>query len=516
MSNLNIKFNNKSYSIPSASLAPATARLEAHLRSMMDTLVEIDIFPEDRITDFVQDTEDFGGLFVAMRVCDVVLNVGDTYYVEWDGETYPCVAKADVLAGELPCIYLGNGLLFGQPSDEPFAIGQFTHATDLGMFAFEGTEHTVRIYQKSNGVERLEGDGQEFHTMAPSTLSFRSTAPLDELKEVRIDGVAVDPANYTLTEGSTIVTFPIDYLKDFGKGKYEVTVESENNSASGEFTVVQPELNEYGFYYNKPYIAYVDMYEARHAFMLSEDGVVRFRNLLGGYTSEGTYTITGNTFTVYLPDDQVFTGEIRSDGFYCNEIDTLFTLNLDQVAADEDYIYIRNDGSTGYGAMVIDTTKTAYGPVKTNINDYPVGLYWLAYGRCENLRSIVLPEGLASFGESAFFDCVNLVSATLPEGPTSTGNETFYRCKKLLGVNIPDSVTRIGSHAFCFCESLETITIPAGVTVIYNSAFGECTNLTNITFKGTMAQWNAIEKHEDWNYNVPATHVHCSDGDVAL
>ena len=146
MANLNIKFNNKSHSIPSDSLAPAIAALEVHLSSMADTLMEIDIFPEERITDFVQDTEDFDGLYVAMRSCDVVLNVGDTYYVEWDGETYPCVAKADMLAGELPCVYLGNGLLFGQSSDEPFAIGQFTQTTDLGMFAFEGTEHTVRIY----------------------------------------------------------------------------------------------------------------------------------------------------------------------------------------------------------------------------------------------------------------------------------------------------------------------------------------------------------------------------------
>ena len=159
MANLNIKFNNKIYSIDPVLLSDAISSLEAHLSSMADTLVEIDIFPRETITDFVQDTVDFGGLYVARRGCDVVLKAGETYYVEWDGKTFPCVAKADVLAGEVPCVYLGNGLLFGQPSDEPFAIGQFTHATDLGMFALEGTEHTVRIYQKSNGAERLEGDG---------------------------------------------------------------------------------------------------------------------------------------------------------------------------------------------------------------------------------------------------------------------------------------------------------------------------------------------------------------------
>lgn len=515
MAKINIKFNNKSYSIPSASLADATARLEAHLRSLMEAFTEVDIFPLQTVSGFREDTEMLIGTYFAY-VPTFEIKDGETYYVEWEGETYTCESTAVSFNG-INAVYLGNGSMLGYPSnDEPFAVVYLVDAGLTEFVTFADGSYNVRVYQKvAVSSERLEGDGQEFHTMAPSTLSFRSTAPLNELKEVQIDGVVVDPANYNLTDGSTIVTFPIDYLKNFGKGKYEVTVESETISATGEFTVVQPELNAYGFYYNKPYIAYVDMYEARYAFMLSADGVVRFRNLLGGYTSEGTYTLTDNAFTVYLPDDQVFTGEIRSDGIYCTEIDTLFTLNLEQVAADEDYIYIRNDGSNSYGAMVIDTTKTAYGPVKTNINDYPVGLHWLAYGHCENLEHIVLPEGITSFGENAFYNCTNLVSATLPEGPTNTGSETFYRCKKLTSVNIPDSITRIGTHVFSLCESLEAITIPAGVTRIGYGSFVACSNLYNITFKGTMTQWNAIEKDDVW-YDGPATHVHCSDGDLAL
>ena len=122
MANLNIKFNNKTYSIPPASLADATATLEAHLMGMMG--------------------------------------------------------------------------------------------------------------------ERLEGDGAEYYTLAPTALSFRSTAPLNELQEVQINGVTVDPSNYTLEEGSTIVTFPIDYLKTLNVGSYEVAVASNSKNVKGGFSVV--------------------------------------------------------------------------------------------------------------------------------------------------------------------------------------------------------------------------------------------------------------------------------------
>jgi hypothetical protein len=43
-----------------------------------------------------------------------------------------------------------------------------------------------------------------------------------------------------------------------------------------------------------------------------------------------------------------------------------------------------------------------------------------------------------------------------------------------------------------------------------------CTHLENIRFAGTKAQWAAIEKDEGWNEGVPATVVHCSDGDVPI
>ena len=58
--------------------------------------------------------------------------------------------------------------------------------------------------------------------------------------------------------------------------------------------------------------------------------------------------------------------------------------------------------------------------------------------------------------------------------------------------------------------------IPGGVKTIGPSAFFDCIYLETITFKGTIAQWNNITKGSDWNSNVPATKVICTDGEVAL
>ena len=87
------------------------------------------------------------------------------------------------------------------------------------------------------------------------------------------------------------------------------------------------------------------------------------------------------------------------------------------------------------------------------------------------------------------------------------------------------SDTEIGANTFSSCTSLTSIVLPESVsiadlpykiTTIGEAAFSSCTSLTSITFEGTVAKWNAIILGSNWNYNVPATVVHCSDGDVTL
>lgn len=92
----------------------------------------------------------------------------------------------------------------------------------------------------------LEGNGREFHHVVPTVLVFKSPEPFAEFQEVRINNKVVDPSNYTIEEGSTIVKLSIDYLKTFDAGSYEIVILSKNNMVTGKFTVTFTELNEYG------------------------------------------------------------------------------------------------------------------------------------------------------------------------------------------------------------------------------------------------------------------------------
>ena len=54
------------------------------------------------------------------------------------------------------------------------------------------------------------------------------------------------------------------------------------------------------------------------------------------------------------------------------------------------------------------------------------------------------------------------------------------------------------------------------VTSIGDGAFCRCESLTDITFQGTIAQWKKITLRDSWKHNIPATIVHCTDGDVEI
>jgi hypothetical protein len=108
-----------------------------------------------------------------------------------------------------------------------------------------------------------------------------------------------------------------------------------------------------------------------------------------------------------------------------------------------------------------------------------------------------------------------LTSITIPDHVTEIG-ESAFDGSGLTSIIIPDSATTIGQSAFTYCTALTSVTISNSVTTIGQSAFNYCPALTSITFEGTVEQWNAITKGNNWNFNVPATKVICSDGVVSL
>ena len=97
----------------------------------------------------------------------------------------------------------------------------------------------------------------------------------------------------------------------------------------------------------------------------------------------------------------------------------------------------------------------------------------------ENIKTIVIENGVTSIGECAFCECNGLTSISIPASVTSIGAEAFNGCSKLTTVSIPASVTSIGNYAFGYCSALTSIEIPASVTTIGEEAFNN-TALTSI------------------------------------
>ena len=160
---------------------------------------------------------------------------------------------------------------------------------------------------------------------------------------------------------------------------------------------------------------------------------------------------------------------------------------------------------------------------------------------------VVIPEGVTEIGASAFDGCTALTSVTIGSGVTDIVGWYFYGCSGLTSITvaegnktyrsegnclietatdrlalgcktsvIPEGVISIRELAFYDCSGLTTITIPDSVTEICASAFDGCIGLTSITYAGTLAEWAAVEKGEDWAAGVPAEVVHCMDGDAPI
>ena len=108
------------------------------------------------------------------------------------------------------------------------------------------------------------------------------------------------------------------------------------------------------------------------------------------------------------------------------------------------------------------------------------------------------------------------MSVSIGNSVTTIEAEVFYDCSSLTSITIPNSVTTIGYGAISYCTSLASIVIPDSVTSIVESAFSGCESLTSITFQGAIAQWKKIELGDGWNNDIPATVVHCTDGDVEI
>ena len=87
----------------------------------------------------------------------------------------------------------------------------------------------------------IEGANGKWQKGSEGGLSFTSNAAFADFLKVQVDGKNVDAANYTVAEGSTIVTLKPSYLETLSVGKHTLAIVSDTGTAETEFTVVAAE-----------------------------------------------------------------------------------------------------------------------------------------------------------------------------------------------------------------------------------------------------------------------------------
>ena len=124
---------------------------------------------------------------------------------------------------------------------------------------------------------------------------------------------------------------------------------------------------------------------------------------------------------------------------------------------------------------------------------------------------LVVPEGITTIENGAFYDCPHITKMTLPESITAIGHAAFHGCKNLTEINIPQGVKLIQDEAFYGCDGLADangfiivdntlfdyigsggdVVIPQGVTTISRYAFDHCRDLTAITIPDSVTRLNS-------------------------
>lgn len=157
---------------------------------------------------------------------------------------------------------------------------------------------------------------------------------------------------------------------------------------------------------------------------------------------------------------------------------------------DQIRVIVVENGVTSVGNLAFYglgsvTAVTLLSTVKT------IGSY--AFANCVSLKMLTLGAGVETIGDSAFECCESLQSVRLPNTLKSLGKKVFYRCYSLQTITIPASVTEMGSQIFTYCSSLVSADVQASVSALPEWMFYGCDSLSqaslaaNITSAGRKA-----------------------------
>lgn len=115
---------------------------------------------------------------------------------------------------------------------------EFNDKEKESLLKYYGISTTNKLIFKFADPEFIEGSNQAFNTKLDNGLKFRLDIDYDKFIEsgkVYIDNELVDPKNYEVSSGSTIITFKDDYVESLGIDEHNIKVLVSDGEANTTF-----------------------------------------------------------------------------------------------------------------------------------------------------------------------------------------------------------------------------------------------------------------------------------------
>lgn len=313
-----------------------------------------------------------------------------------------------------------------------------TFTTPFGKYIASGASSVLKSFSKtvdvdvdsteldaaSGKVVILEGKDSVIDLTKGASFAFRSSADVETFKGVKVDSSVVSSSNYTVTSGSTIITFTKEYAATLSRGNHTVEIISSGGTAVADFFV---------------------------GYFVQDDAI--YVNASGQVLTAGKLIpeapTTGDTFTY----------------------------------GDYEYTYDASKG--GWMVVVLDKTKAKYGEILTNINGANITALISTFDGCSALTSEGVPSipNTVTDMQKTFAKCSSLVDASkivIPERVTNLFG-AFSTCANLTTPPDLSKATSVKNMSWMFtaCSKLATApVIPESATNLHG-CFNICTSLTS-------------------------------------
>ena len=180
---------------------------------------------------------------------------------------------------------------------------------------------------------------------------------------------------------------------------------------------------------------------------------------------------------------------------------------------------VLSNGITGLGDRLFyhcaNAETVSLPATLTSIGDSAFAQEDAAIGYTAGLTSVTIPQAVTAI-QSFAFQHTAIAEVTVPASVKTWGKYAFSGCAKLKTARV--ACDSIGAFAFTRCTALSSLTISANCRTFGENMLAYCESLTAITYEGTIAQWNTITKPVNWmssgehSYNNYLKKIQCIDG----